>query len=169
MSDLSTIEELLIHTIQDLYSAETQLVEAIPPMREASTDLALADSFAAHLEETKGHVRRLEQVAELLGDSPHGAVCLGMRGLIAEGQEILELEGDPFIKDLALTAAARKVEHYEIAAYCGAKELAEALGIQEVAALLKATEDEEKSSDKILMAIAAKVVGGAPSATDPIA
>lgn len=168
MSELNTIEELLIHTIQDLYSAEIQLVEALPLMRSASTDLALANSFAAHLEETKGHVRRLEQAAELLGDSPHGAVCLGMQGLIAEGQEILKLEGDAFVKDLALTAAARKVEHYEISAYCGAKELAEALGNQEVAALLQATEDEEKASDKILMGVAAKVVGGAPAANDPV-
>lgn len=168
MSELNNIEDLLIHCVKDLYSAETQLVDALPQMAAAASDPALADAFTSHLEETKCHVLRLEKVAELLGSSPHGVTCAGMRGLIAEGSEILRTEGDASVKDLALTAAARKVEHYEIASYCGAKELAEALGDQEIVGLLQTTEDEEKSSDKILTAIAAKVVGSAPSTGDQL-
>lgn len=168
MPELSTIDDLLLHCVKDLYSAETQLLEALPLMAAAASDPALADAFLFHLEETKVHVSRLEQAADLLGDSPHGLTCMGMQGLIAEGQEILETEGDPAVKDLALSGAARKVEHYEIASYCAAKELAEALGNQEVVALLQATEDEEKSTEKLLMSLAAKVVGSAPTTDEPI-
>jgi ferritin-like metal-binding protein YciE len=168
MSELNTIEDLLIQCVKDLYSAETQLVEALPQMAAAASEPALADAFTSHLEETKGHVLRLEQVADLLSTSPHGATCVGMQGLIAEGSEILRAEGDASVKDLALAGAARKVEHFEIASYCGAKELAEALGNQEVVGLLQTTEDEEKSSDKVLTAVAAKVVGSAPSAINQL-
>lgn len=168
MSELSTIDDLLLHCVKDLYSAESQLLEAIPLMAAAAYDPALSAAFLTHLEETKLHVSRLEQAAGLLGDSPHGLTCVGMQGLIAEGQEIIETDGDPAVKDLALTGAARKVEHYEIASYCGAKELAEALGNLEVVALLQTTEDEENSTEKILMSLAAKVVGSTPASDEPL-
>lgn len=168
MATMTTIEDLLIHCVRDLYSAETQLVDALPLMAHAATDVALAQAFATHLAETRNHLVRLEQVADLLGSSPHGPTCVGMQGLVAEGQEILKSQAEPPVKDLALSGAARKVEHYEMAAYCGAKELAEALGNQEVVALLQATEDEEKSTEKLLMALAAKVAGSAPVASDPL-
>lgn len=169
MSELNTINDLLLHCVKDLYSAETQLVEALPAMAAAASDPALADAFLVHLEETKVHVSRLEQAADVLGDSPHGLTCLGMQGLIAEGNEIIQSEGDAAVKDLALAGGARKVEHYEIAAYCGAKELAEALGNLEVVALLQATEDEEKSTEKLLMGLAAKVTGASPTDEQPVA
>jgi ferritin-like metal-binding protein YciE len=168
MPELSTIDDLLLHCVKDLYSAESQLLEALPLMVAAASDPALSAAFLTHLKETKVHVTRLEKAADLLGDSPHGLTCLGMQGLIAEGREIIESDGDPAVKDLALTGAARKVEHYEMAAYCGAKELAEALGNLEVVALLQATEDEEKATEKILMSLAAKVAGSTPAADEPL-
>lgn len=110
----------------------------------------------------------LEQAADLLGTSPHGSVCKGMEGLIAEGQELLRMDASS-VKDLALTGAARKVEHYEIASYCGTKELAEACGNLEVLALLQTTEEEEKSTEKLLMALGAKAAGSSPSNSEPMA
>lgn len=168
MSEIATIEDLLVHCVKDLYSAESQLLDALPEMASASTDPALADAFATHLKETKLHVQRLEQAAELLGTSPHGLTCKGMEGLITEGQEILRMDPSS-VRDLALTGAARKVEHYEIASYCAAKELAEACGNLEVVALLQTTEEEEKSTEKLLMALGAKAAGSSPSASQPIA
>ncbi|WAC19074.1 ferritin-like domain-containing protein [Luteolibacter sp. SL250] len=168
MPEIITLEDLLVHCIKDLHSAETQLVDALPKLAAAPTDPALADAFANHLKETKSHVIRLEQAAELLGASPHGVTCKGMEGLIAEGREILRMEVGTPLKDLALTGAARKVEHYEIASYCAAKELAEACGNLEVVALLQTTEEEEKSAEKLLMALGARAVAGAPSASNPI-
>lgn len=166
MPNLATIEDLLIHVIKDLYSAEIQLLGALPRMAGIASDAALAEAISNHLEETKGHVFRLENVAGILGISPHGVTCLGMKGLIAEAQEMIRVDGDPAVRDLALTGAARRVEHYEIAGYRASRELAEALGRQDVVALLQETEDEEKSSEKLLMALAAKVAGGAPAGAD---
>jgi ferritin-like metal-binding protein YciE len=158
MAKLNTLEVLLAHEIKDLYSAENQLVKALPKMAKAASSEALQAAFKTHLEETKGHVSRLEEVAELLGTTPKGKVCKAMKGLVEEGSETIEEEGAPIIKDLALIGAAQKVEHYEISGYGTARALAEALGLDDVVALLQATLDEEGTTDKNLTAIAEELV-----------
>ncbi|WAC19073.1 ferritin-like domain-containing protein [Luteolibacter sp. SL250] len=162
MSKLNTLGELLIHNVKDLYSAETQLVKALPKMAKAANDPDLKKGFEGHLEETKVHVTRLEQVAELLGASPRGLSCKAMKGLVEEGEEAIKEEADEHIKDLALIAAAQKVEHYEISGYGTARALAEAIGNKEVAKLLKTTEDEEGATDKKLTTASEKIIASAP-------
>src|SRR4051794_8815731 len=107
MAKLETLQDLLIHSIKDLYSAETQLVKSLPKMAKAATDPDIKTGFTSHLEETKIHVTRLEEVAELLGASPRGLSCKAMKGLVEEGAEAIEEEAEPTIKDLALIAAAQ--------------------------------------------------------------
>src|SRR5688572_23765760 len=114
MSKLNSLDDLLVQEIKDLFNAEGQLVKALPKMAKAASEPALKDAILAHLKETEGHVARLEQVAEILGASPRGKTCKAMKGLIEEGAEVIEEQGDPTVKDLALIGAAQKVEHYEI-------------------------------------------------------
>lgn len=161
MPKLETLQDLLIHNIKDLYSAENQLVKALPKMAKAATDPDLKAGFTAHLEETKVHVTRLEEVAELLGASPRGLSCKAMKGLVEEGAEAIEEEAEPSIKDLALIAAAQKVEHYEISGYGTARALAETIGNKQVVKLLKTTEDEEGATDKKLTSAAEKIMSSA--------
>jgi len=163
MAKLNTLKDLLIHNVKDLYSAETQLVKALPKMAKAASDADLKKGFETHLEETKVHVTRLEQVAELLGASPRGVSCKAMKGLVEEGEESIEEEAEAHIKDLSLIAAAQKVEHYEISGYGSARALAEAIGQKEVAALLKTTGDEEGATDGKLTKLAGKIVAAAPA------
>lgn len=158
MPKLNTLEVLLAHEIKDLYSAENQLVKALPKMAKAAASEELQAAFNTHLEETKGQVARLEEIAELLGTTPKGKVCKAMKGLVEEGSETIEEDGDPVIKDLALIGAAQKVEHYEIAGYGTARALAEALGLDDVAALLQETLDEEGATDENLTALAEQLV-----------
>ncbi|MEO5716526.1 MAG: ferritin-like domain-containing protein [Luteolibacter sp.] len=154
MSKLNSLEALLAEEIKDLHSAETQLVKALPKMAKAASDPDLAAAFTGHLEETKGHVARLEEVAKLLGITPRGKTCKAMKGLVEEGAETIEEEGDPSLKDLALITAAQKVEHYEISGYGSARALAGRLGLKDVVKLLQTTENEEGSADKKLTGIA---------------
>lgn len=162
MSKLNTLGDLLVHNVKDLYSAETQLVKALPKMAKAATDPGLKKGFEEHLEETKVHVTRLEEVAELLDASPRGLSCKAMKGLVEEGEEAIKEEAEEHIKDLALIAAAQKVEHYEISGYGTARAIAEAIGNNEVAKLLKTTEDEEGATDKKLTTAAEKIMASAP-------
>lgn len=164
MSKLASLNVLLIQEIKDLYSAENQLVKALPKMAKAAANNKLKEGFATHLAETKGHVTRLEEVAELLGVSPKGKVCKAMQGLVEEGAETIEEDGDPTIKDLALITAAQKVEHYEISGYGSACALAEALGLEDVVALLKATQTEEGAADMNLTAVAKELIPQAAAA-----
>jgi ferritin-like metal-binding protein YciE len=150
MAKLETIDTLLTQELKDLYSAETQLVKALPKMAKAATDPELSAGFEKHLKETKVHVERLEQVAELLGVSPKGKSCKGMKGLVEEGSEIIGDDGEPSVRDLALIVAAQKVEHYEIAGYGSARAFAEALGLKEAVKFLQMTLDEEGATDKAL-------------------
>jgi ferritin-like metal-binding protein YciE len=159
MSKLNTLEDLLVQEIKDLYSAENQLVKALPKMAKAASDPALKEGIEKHLEETKVHVQRLEQIAELLEASPKGKACKAMQGLVEEGAEILGEDGDDTVKDLAIIGAAQKVEHYEIASYGTARALAESLGMEEVAELLQETLDEEGATDKALTAVAEEISG----------
>jgi ferritin-like metal-binding protein YciE len=150
---LQTVQDLFEHEISDLYSAETQLIDALPKMAEAAMNDELRQAFQHHLEETRDHVRRLEdirgQVRSTLTEE-----CEGMRGLIEEGQEIISAGGDPSVKDAALISAAQRVEHYEIAAYGTARTLADELDLDEVKDLLDQTLDEESNADKLLTKIA---------------
>lgn len=154
MSKLASLNVLLTQEIKDLYSAETQLVAALPKMAKAASDAALKDGFKTHLEETKVHVERLDQIAKILGISPKNKVCKAMKGLVEEGAETIEEDGDPVIKDLALIAAAQRVEHYEISGYGSARAIAEALGLDDVVELLQTTLDEESATDEILTELA---------------
>lgn len=157
MSKLTDLKKLLEHEIKDLFSAETQLVKALPKMAKAASDRELKEAFTSHLEETKVHVERLEQVADILGSTPRGKSCKAMKGLIEEGEETIKEDGDPNILDLALIGAAQKVEHYEIAGYGTARSLAECLGLDDVVSLLQETLDEEGEADQKLTGIAETV------------
>ena len=159
MAKLSSIQVLLVQEIKDLYSAETQLVKALPKMAKAASNEELVKGFKSHLEETKGQVTRLEKAAEILGVSPKGKVCKAMKGLVEEGAEAIEEDGDPNVKDLALIGAAQRVEHYEIAGYGTARALAEALQLDEIVNLLQATLDEESTCDTTLTDLAQTIIG----------
>jgi ferritin-like metal-binding protein YciE len=151
---LNTLNDLFHEQLQDLYSAETQLVEALPKLASASSNEELRDAFEQHLAETRQHVERLEQIFDAIGEKPGSEKCKGMEGLIKEGQEVLELKGDPTVIDAALIAAAQRVEHYEIAAYGTVKTLADQLDLGDAKGLLDDTLDEEGKADKLLTKIA---------------
>jgi ferritin-like metal-binding protein YciE len=150
---LQTVQDLFEHEISDLFSAETQLVAALPQMAQAATNDELRQAFEHHLEETREHVRRLEEVRGQIG-SMMSEECEGMKGLIEEGREIIEAGGDPDVKDAALISAAQRVEHYEIAAYGTARTLADELDLDDAQDLLDQTLDEESNADKLLTKIA---------------
>lgn len=156
-SKLENLEELLVHELKDLYSAETQLVKALPQMAKAATDETLRIGFETHLEETHGHITRLEQALKALGESPKGKTCKAMKGLIAEGKETIEEKAAPDVKDAALIVAAQKIEHYEIAGYGASRAFAELLGRDEVVELLDETLDEEKATDRKLSEAAGSI------------
>jgi ferritin-like metal-binding protein YciE len=150
---LETLQDLFEHEIADLYSAETQLVEALPKLAQAASNTELREAFEHHLEETRDHVRRLEDIRGRLGSSLTEQ-CDGMRGLIKEGQETISEGGLPAVKDAALISAAQRVEHYEIAAYGTARTLADELDLSDAKDLLDQTLDEESNADKLLTKIA---------------
>jgi ferritin-like metal-binding protein YciE len=150
---LQTVKDLFEHEISDLYSAETQLVAALPKMAEAARNDELREAFQHHLEETRGHVQRLEDIRGQIGTTLSDE-CKGMRGLIEEGQEIIAAGGDPNVKDAALISAAQRVEHYEIAAYGTARTLADELDLDDAKDLLDQTLDEESNADTLLTKIA---------------
>jgi ferritin-like metal-binding protein YciE len=152
--ELRNLHDLLIEQLRDLYSAENQLVAALPKMANASSHEELRDAFEHHLAETREHVSRLEQIFSQLGDTPGGETCEGMRGLIAEGEEVLAMTGDPSAIDAALIAAAQRVEHYEIAGYGTVKTLAGHLDLGDVKSMLDKTLDEESKADTLLTKIA---------------
>lgn len=166
MSKLTDLTKLLQHEIKDLHSAETQLVKALPKMAKAATDSDLKKAFESHLEETRNHVDRLKQAAEILGCKPTGETCKAMKGLIEEGEDTIKEEGDSVILDLALITAAQKVEHYEISGYGSARKLAEAIKADEVAKLLDDTISEEGAADKKLTSIAKALLKSAPRSGD---
>ena len=152
--ELNTLNDLYLEQLQDLYSAETQLVEALPKLASASSNEELRDAFEQHLAETREHVTRLNQIFEQLGETPGTELCKGMQGLIKEGDEVLKLKGHPAVIDAALIAAAQRVEHYEIAAYGTVKTLADQLDKDDAKSLLDDTLQEEGKADKLLTKIA---------------
>jgi len=148
---IESLEKLLEDQIKDLYSAENQLVKALPRMAKSASSEALRDAFTSHLEETRGHVERLDQVGEMLGIRKlTGKKCKAMEGLIEEGKEILDADGPENIIDAGLIGAAQKVEHYEISAYGTARAMCEFLGKNDAAQLLQQTLDEESAADEKL-------------------
>jgi ferritin-like metal-binding protein YciE len=152
--ELKSLDDVLEEELKDLYSAEKQLVEALPDIVEAASSKELQDAISEHLEETRGHVKRLEEVFQAIGIQPESEHCDGMEGLISEGSEIAEADGDGDARDAALIGAAQRVEHYEIAAYGTARSLARQLGHTDAAKLLNETLDEESSADEKLTKIA---------------
>jgi ferritin-like metal-binding protein YciE len=154
MKKLESLEDLLMHEMQDLYSAEKQLTKALPKMAKAAQSPELKAAFEEHLRETEGHVDRLERAFEILGEKAKAKTCKGMEGLIKEGKEVIDEEAESSVHDAALIAAAQKVEHYEIGGYGTIATFAKLLGQSEVESLLKETLDEEKAADEKLTRIA---------------
>jgi ferritin-like metal-binding protein YciE len=152
----SQLKEIYVEELKDLYSAENQLVKALPKMAKAATDPELRDGFEEHLEQTKGHVQRLEDIFRALGESPKGKTCKGMQGLIAEGSEVIEEEEGEGL-DVGLISAAQRVEHYEIAGYGCVAAFADLLGEEEAASLLRMTLEEEKTTDQKLTELARNI------------
>jgi ferritin-like metal-binding protein YciE len=158
---MESIRELLVDELRDLYDAEKQLVKALPKMAKTASNEDLREAFENHLEQTKGHVQRLEQAFELLDGKERGKPCKAMKGLIEEGKETMQEDlADPLM-DSAIICAAQKVEHYEIAGYGGVSAWARQLGLDEVAELLEATLAEEKEADEKLTQVAEEVFGEA--------
>jgi ferritin-like metal-binding protein YciE len=151
------LQELLVEELKDIYNAEKQLVKALPKLAKAAVNEKLKAGFLAHLEETKGHVERLEQVFALLDEPAKGKTCKAMKGLLEEGAEAIEENDASPTRDAQLIGAAQRVEHYEIAAYGTVRAMAQLLGHKEAAALLKETLDEEGATDKKLTGIANEV------------
>lgn len=151
---LNSLSELFMTEMRDLYSAETQLVEALPEMAQAASHSELREAFNNHLEETRTQVDRLRDIFQEMNESPEGKRCEAMEGLIQEGQEIINQQGDEAVKDAALIAAAQRIEHYEISGYGTARTYAEELGYQNVANMLDETLSEEKNADQELNEVA---------------
>ena len=155
---LDTLEKLYISELRDLYSAENQLLKALPKMAKGASSPELKDAFEQHLEQTKGHVERLEQLFQQLDESPKGKTCKAMKGLIEEGSEILKEQGEESVLDAGIIVAAQKVEHYEIASYGSVRTFANLLGQDEAVRLLQSTLDEESETNEILNQMAETVV-----------
>lgn len=151
---MNTLRDLYIDELKDLWSAEKQLVKALPRMAKAANDPELSKAFMTHLRQTEQQVRRLEQVFEDLGESPRGKKCIGMEGLIEEGQELIKERPDPDVLDAGLIAKAQHIEHYEIAGYGTVRTYAQLLGSERQAQLLQQTLDEEGQTNKLLTQLA---------------
>ncbi len=162
---LDSLENLFLHELKDLLSAEKQLVKALPKMAKGANNPKLQAGIKEHLEQTKEHVERLEKIFSLLGKSPRAEHCKAMEGLVSEGADLLEEEGSPMVKDAALIGAAQRVEHYEIAAYGTTRALAELLGQDEAVELLQQTLDEEKETDAKLTELATSEINAEAEAT----
>jgi ferritin-like metal-binding protein YciE len=153
-----TLHELLVDEIKDLYHAEKQLTKALPKMAKAASHEDLREAFEAHLEETREQVTRLEEVFEALGEKPKAKPCHGMAGIIEEGSELMQEDAEAAVMDAGLIAAAQRAEHYEIGSYGTCVAWAQLLGLDDVAALLEQTLEEEKATDKKLSALAEQEV-----------
>jgi ferritin-like metal-binding protein YciE len=151
---IDSIQDVYADQLGDLRSAETQLIEALPKMANAASSTELKQAFSDHLEQTRGHLQRLEQIIGSYPAAVPDETCEAMQGLVKEGEEIVGATGDGSAKDAALIAAAQRVEHYEIAAYGTARRLADQLGMDDAEALLGETLNEEGDADKLLTKLA---------------
>jgi ferritin-like metal-binding protein YciE len=157
MAKLKNLEDLLVDELKDLYSAENQILKALPKMAKAAESEDLVAGFQQHLKETQNQVKRLDKISKILGKSLKGKKCAAMEGLVEEGKEIMEEDAEPSVMDAGLIVAAQKVEHYEISAYGSARTHADVLGYDDIADLLKETLDEEAATDKKLSSVAKKL------------
>ena len=155
---LETLRDLYVEQLQDLYSAETQLVKALPKMAKAASNPQLQSAFQEHLTQTQTQIQRLDQIFQQVGTKPGGTTCKGMEGLIKEGEEMIKAKGDAAAIDAGLIAAAQRVEHYEIAGYGCVRTYAHQLGDHQAVSLLQQTLDEEGLTDKKLTQLAEQVI-----------
>ena len=155
---LDTLKTLYVDELRDIYNAENQLLKALPKMAKAASSEELKDAFEKHLEQTKTHVERLEEVFEDIGEKPKGKTCKAMKGLIEEGSEILQEHGEESVIDAGIIVAAQKVEHYEIAGYGSVRTFAQLLGKDQSAELLQTTLDEESEANELLNQLAEDIV-----------
>jgi len=155
---LDRLQKLYTNELRDLYNAENQLLKALPKMAKAASSKELKDALEKHLEQTKSHVERLEQVFQELNEKPKGKTCRAMKGLVEEGSEILQQDGEESVLDAGLIVAAQKVEHYEIAGYGSVRTFAHLLGQNKAAGLLQTTLDEESETNEILNKLAEGIV-----------
>jgi ferritin-like metal-binding protein YciE len=151
---METLQDLFVDQLRDLYNAENQLVKALPKMAKSADSEELKTAFEEHLEETKGHVERIEQIFERIGAKPGGKTCKAMKGLVEEGSEMMREDAEPPVMDAGLIAAAQRVEHYEMAGYGCVVNYAKLLGDEEAADLLQETLQEEMAADKKLTRLA---------------
>jgi ferritin-like metal-binding protein YciE len=155
---MDSLKDLYVEELKDLYNAENQLLKALPRMAKKAASPDLKAAFEEHLGQTEGQVQRLEKIFKRLGEKPTGKTCKAMKGLVEEGKEIIEEDGDESVLDAALIGAAQKVEHYEIASYGTARTFASMLGEEDAMELLQETLDEEATTDKKLTALAESLV-----------
>ena len=155
---MDSLKDLYVEELKDLYSAENQLLKALPRLARKASSPDLKAAFEEHLGQTEGQVNRLEKIFKRLGEKPTGKTCKAMKGLVEEGKEIIEEDGDDSVLDAALIGAAQKVEHYEIASYGTARTFASMLGEEDAMELLQETLDEEAATDKKLTALAESLV-----------
>ncbi|MGA8740944.1 MAG: ferritin-like domain-containing protein [Terracidiphilus sp.] len=154
---VDSIDKLFIEELKDLYSAENQITKALPKMANAASSKDLKKAFESHLRETEGQIERLVQICNILGTSPKGKSCEGMKSVLDEGSSMLHESAEGDVRDAALISAAQRVEHYEMAAYGTVRTYAQLLGQSQVAKLLEETLEEEKAADQKLTSIAQKV------------
>ncbi|MCP2013658.1 ferritin-like metal-binding protein YciE [Deinococcus sp. HSC-46F16] len=154
---MTDLQDLYTEQLQDVYSAENQLLEALGQMAQAASSPDLREGFELHAEQTREQIGRLEQILGRLGTQPGGVTCKAMQGLVAEAREMVEKQADPAVRDAGLIAAAQRAEHYEIAAYGTLRTYAELLGRTEDAPLLQTSEDEEKATDLKLTGLARSI------------
>jgi ferritin-like metal-binding protein YciE len=155
--ELDSLRELFVEQLQDLYSAENQILKALPKMIQKAKTPQLKAGFEEHLKQTEQQVQRLDQIFESLEEDAEGKECKGMKGLLAEGKELMSEDADPDVMDAGLISAAQHVEHYEIAGYGTVRTYAELLGEDEAVELLQTTLDEEKQTDAKLSKLASKI------------
>lgn len=165
---VGSLRELYLEQLKDLYNAEHQLIKALPKMAKAATSDELRAAFEDHLEKTKTHAERIETIFEEMGEKDQGKKCKAMEGLVKEGAEVIEEDMEDEVKDVALIAAAQRVEHYEIAGYGCVRTYATLLGDTEAADLLAQTLEEEKEADEELSGIADQVNLEAEEGAQPI-
>jgi ferritin-like metal-binding protein YciE len=156
--ELTDLQDLMVEELRDLYSAENQLLKALPKVAKACENQELKAAFEQHTQETETHVERLEQIFQQLGEKPTGKKCKGMEGLIEENKEMMSEDAEPEVMDAGLIVGSQKIEHYEIAGYGSAVTFAKLLGNDQAARLLAQTLDEEERTDKKLSEIAESAI-----------
>jgi len=167
MAKVANLRELYLDELEDLYDAEKRIVKALPKVAEAASGSELRNALVHHLEQTRGHVQRLEEIFQALGESSKGKKCDGMKGILEEGEDVIDDVENPAVRDAGIIAAAQRVEHYEMAAYGTVRTWAEQLGDSKGARLLEQTLEEEKAADQKLTDIAISTSNVRAEATSP--